>query len=49
MSVECPTLVLNLEICACTSADCVRKGKCCECVRNHKSHGNLPACLRPPE
>jgi hypothetical protein len=49
MMVECPNLTINLKTCMCTSTDCERKGTCCECVRNHKSNGNLPACLRPPE
>lgn len=31
--------------CPCT-ADCVRHGKCCECVTNHAEKGSLPACLR---
>ena len=31
--------------CPCTS-DCVRHGKCCECVAHHAGKGNLPACLR---
>jgi len=48
MMVKCPNLTINLEGCVCTS-DCERKGTYCECVRNHKNRGNLPACLRPSE
>jgi hypothetical protein len=29
--------------CACTH-DCARKGNCCECIRYHRSSGELPAC-----
>lgn len=36
----------NLENCACQSADCPRKGACCECVAYHRDKGNLPVCLR---
>ncbi|NQT08899.1 hypothetical protein HQ586_07470 [Candidatus Bathyarchaeota archaeon] len=48
MSVVCPNLTLNLQGCLCT-ADCTRKGTCCDCVRNHRENGNFPACLRPPK
>jgi len=46
MRVDCPNLEMNLADCPCTSADCERRGFCCKCVRNHKEHGNYPACLR---
>ena len=46
MRVECPNLEINLVDCVCTNEECVRRSKCCECVRNHKAHNNLPACLR---
>jgi hypothetical protein len=39
----------NLANCACKSQDCARRGTCCECVAYHRSKGNLPACLRPPQ
>ena len=39
---ECPNLEPNLEDCTCTYP-CNLKGKCCECVRNHRSHNELPA------
>ncbi|MBT6604291.1 hypothetical protein HOB36_04295 [Candidatus Bathyarchaeota archaeon] len=48
MEAHCPNKARNLESCACT-ADCVRKGTCCDCVANHRKNGNLPACLRPAE
>jgi len=47
VSVVCNSVNVNLESCVCTSTECQRKGRCCECVRNHRAHGNLPACLRP--
>ena len=46
MRVECPNLEINLVDCVCTNEECVRRSKCCECVRNHKAHENLPACFR---
>ena len=33
----------NTGACNCTYP-CERHGKCCECVRYHKSYGELPAC-----
>ncbi|MBN2336046.1 hypothetical protein JXL21_10850 [Candidatus Bathyarchaeota archaeon] len=47
MSVDCMNKPVNLDHCVCTSTDCERKGLCCQCVANHRAHGNLPACLRP--
>ena len=47
MTVECVSRTANLGNCACTNADCERRGVCCACVANHRTHGNLPACLRP--
>lgn len=46
MAIECPKYEENLVNCVCTSTDCPRKGRCCECVVNHRSNGNFPACLR---
>jgi len=43
---ECPNLQENLAGCVCTSEDCPRRGKCCECVRAHLASGSLPACVR---
>ena len=39
----------NKEGCNCTYEPCERKGKCCDCIRYHKSLGELPGCLFPPE
>jgi len=35
--------------CACTYEPCGRKGKCCECVEYHRSHGELPGCFFSPQ
>jgi hypothetical protein len=34
----------NTKTCACTYG-CPRSGKCCECVRYHRSNGGFPACF----
>ncbi|MDH4207499.1 MAG: DUF6485 family protein [Anaerolineae bacterium] len=39
----------NSANCACTYESCSRKGLCCECIRYHWSHQELPGCLFPPE
>ena len=39
----------NKSRCTCTYEPCSRKGKCCECIRYHWEHGELPGCLFPPE
>ena len=39
----------NLARCSCTYETCERKGKCCDCILYHKSLGELPGCLFPPE
>ncbi|MEM2592982.1 MAG: DUF6485 family protein [Thermofilaceae archaeon] len=39
----------NLKNCPCTWEPCSRKGICCECLRYHWSHRELPACFFPPE
>jgi len=44
----CPNVEANLEDCNCTYS-CDLKGKCCECIRNHVPHGELPACFFPPQ
>jgi hypothetical protein len=32
---KCINFERNMEICACSSTSCSRKGTCCDCVRNH--------------
>lgn len=39
----------NKTACACTYETCSRKGLCCECIKYHWGHGELPGCLFPPE
>ena len=39
----------NLQQCTCTYEPCSRKGLCCECLKYHWGHGELPACVFPPE
>jgi hypothetical protein len=39
----------NSARCPCTYDPCSRKGICCECIRYHWNHGELPGCLFPPE
>ena len=34
----------NLKSCPCTYLDCPRKGICCECIKYHLEHNELPAC-----
>lgn len=31
--------------CTCTYVSCSRRGKCCECVAYHRSHGEVPGCF----
>ena len=45
----CENLKRNLATCTCSYPDCSRKGKCCECVEYHRSHGELPGCFFPQE
>jgi hypothetical protein len=40
---------LNLTRCNCTYEPCSKKGLCCECIRYHKSLGQLPACVFPDD
>jgi len=35
----------NKASCPCTYEPCGRKGLCCECIRYHRSSGELPACF----
>lgn len=39
----------NLKNCSCSYEPCHRKGKCCECVMYHRSHGELPGCFFPAD
>jgi len=39
----------NLKKCTCTYEPCSKKGICCECLRYHLSHNELPGCVFPPE
>ncbi len=39
----------NLKHCPCSYPDCPRKGICCECIKNHREKGELPACYFSPE
>ncbi len=39
----------NKADCPCTWEPCSRKGICCECIKYHWNHGELPACIFPPE
>ncbi len=39
----------NLKNCNCTYEPCSRKGKCCECIEYHRTHGEIPGCLFPKE
>ncbi len=33
----------NLKYCNC-SYNCPKKGICCECIKDHRERGELPAC-----
>ncbi len=35
----------NLLKCNCSYPGCPRKGMCCECIKYHRSRGELPACF----
>jgi hypothetical protein len=37
----------NLEMCACTSLSCARRGMCCECIQYHRRLKELPGCFFP--
>jgi len=43
---ECKKQV-NLERCNCSYPSCSRKGICCECIRYHLQHRELPGCCFP--
>jgi hypothetical protein len=46
---ECSSRESNAESCACTYTGCPRKGKCCECLRYHLAHRELPGCCFPSD
>ena len=35
----------NLKYCNCTYEPCSRKGRCCDCLHDHRRKGELPACF----
>ncbi len=39
----------NTAQCNCSYPGCANHGICCQCIANHRSHGELPACYFPPE
>jgi len=39
----------NLSKCNCSYEPCSRKGMCCECLRYHLNHRELPACCFPDD
>ena len=45
---EC-ILQKNLGRCPCTYEPCGRKGRCCDCIAYHRTRGQIPGCLFPPE
>lgn len=45
---ECKQNV-NKERCNCSHAGCPRHGICCDCIANHRSKGQLPACYFPQD
>lgn len=32
--------------CTCKMVQCVRHGKCCECINHHREKGSLVACMK---
>lgn len=41
---DCPNQERNKKECTCT-ADCEKRGLCCECVAYHRSMGQIPGCF----
>ncbi len=39
----------NLLDCTCTYTSCSKRGICCECIKYHRSKGEIPGCLFPKE
>jgi hypothetical protein len=35
--------------CKCTFTDCDNWGKCCSCILNHRTKGEIPGCFFTPE
>jgi hypothetical protein len=31
--------------CTCTFTDCANWGKCCSCIMNHRTKGEIPGCF----
>ncbi|MEI8349959.1 MAG: DUF6485 family protein [Candidatus Omnitrophota bacterium] len=46
---NCQNKANNAKACSCSYPGCGRKGICCECVRYHLSHNEIPGCFFPPE
>ena len=46
MKQPCPNKEENEKDCPCSEFNCKRHGVCCECIKYHKSNGEMPACLR---
>jgi hypothetical protein len=46
---DCANRKRNAKDCACTYTSCDKRGFCCECIVYHRSQGELPGCLFPPE
>ncbi len=46
---DCPNQEQNKDDCACTYMSCSKRGKCCECVAQHRAAGELPGCFFPPD
>jgi recombinational DNA repair protein RecR len=42
----CQNIKRNMQYCNCTGS-CDKKGTCCDCLENHRSKGQLPACYFP--
>jgi hypothetical protein len=39
----------NSAQCNCSYPGCANHGICCQCIANHRRHGELPACYFSPE
>jgi len=48
MNKKCINIENNLKKCTCTYL-CSIKGKCCDCLNNHRKYNELPAFFFPPE
>ena len=38
--------VYKRQNCTCKTVNCVRHGKCCECINHHREKGSLVACMK---